>query len=179
MISLSLVVAMANNRAIGKDNQLLWHLPEDLKYFKRITMGKPMIMGRKTFESIGRPLPGRLNIVVTRQNDWTHAGTVVAHSIEEAKRIAAGQAEIDDVDEMMLIGGAQLYTSAIEYADKIYLTRVDAEIEGDAFFPEIDNTIWQELSRESHCESDKNPYSYDFCVLTRLTTESEEKNTLR
>ena len=167
MIALSLVVAMANNRAIGKDNQLLWHLPEDLKYFKRITMGKLMIMGRKTFDSIGRPLPGRLNIVVTRQRDWSHAGTVVAHSIDEAKGIAEGQAEIDGVDEIMLIGGAELYRSAIEVADKIYLTRVDTEIEGDAFFDEIDETIWQEMSRESHKASDKNPYDYDFCVLTR------------
>lgn len=172
MTALSLVVAMANNRAIGKDNQLLWHLPEDLKYFKRITMGKPMIMGRKTFESIGRPLPGRLNIVVTRQNNWTHAGTVVAHSIEKAKRIAAGQAEIDGVDEIMLIGGAELYTNAIEHADKIYLTRVDADIDGDAFFPVIDENLWQEVSREEHEASDKNsydydPYSYAFCVLTR------------
>lgn len=167
MIALSLIVAMANNRAIGKDNQLLWHIPEDLQYFKRITMGKPMIMGRKTFESIGRPLPGRLNIVVTRQSDWAHEGTVVAHSIEDAKRIAEGQAEIDGVDEIMLIGGAELYTSAIEHADKIYLTRVDTNIEGDAFFPVIDETQWQETSREEHVASEKNPYNYAFCTLIK------------
>lgn len=167
MSTLALVVAMANNRAIGKDNQLLWHLPEDLKYFKRITMGKPMIMGRKTFESIGRPLPGRLNIVVTRQKNWQHEGVVVAHSIEAAHRIAEQQAQVDNVDEVMLIGGAELYTSAIEMADKIYLTRIDATIEGDAFFPEIDNTQWQEVSREEHPATEHNPFAYAFCVLER------------
>lgn len=167
MTALALVVAMANNRAIGKDNQLLWHLPEDLQYFKRITMGKPMIMGRKTFESIGRPLPGRLNIVVTRQTDWQHAGTVVAHSIEEAQRIAQGQAEIDQANEIMLIGGAELYASAIKFSDRIYLTRVDTEIQGDAFFPEIDEKVWKETHREEHKASEKNPYNYAFCVLEK------------
>ena len=167
MTALALVVAMANNRAIGKDNQLLWHLPEDLQYFKRITMGKPMIMGRKTFESIGRPLPGRLNIVVTHQQDWHREGVVVTHSISDAKAIAEAQAKKDNVDEVMLIGGAQLYSSAIDYADKIYLTRVDADIEGDAFFPEIDEEKWLELSCEKHLSSEKNPYNYDFCVLEK------------
>jgi len=167
MSQLALVAAMANNRAIGKDNQLLWHLPEDLQYFKRITMGKPMIMGRKTFDSIGRALPGRLNIVVSHQQDWHHEGVVVAHSIAEAKAIAEQQALKDGVDEIMLIGGAQLYASAIEHADKIYLTRVDANIEGDAFFPEIDGHQWREVQRTEHLASAKNPYDYAFCVLIK------------
>jgi len=167
MTDLSIIVAMANNRAIGKDNQLLWHLPEDLKYFKRITMGKPMIMGRKTFESIGRPLPGRLNIVVTRQQDWRHQGVKVVHSIEEAMDLANAQALIDGVAEVMMIGGAELYKTALPAAKKIYLTRVDADIEGDAFFPKLTDSEWQEISRESFLASEKNPYSYAFCVLSR------------
>ncbi|MGH1487580.1 MAG: type 3 dihydrofolate reductase [Cellvibrionaceae bacterium] len=166
MTTLSIIVAMANNRAIGKDNQLLWHLPEDLKYFKRITMGKPMVMGRKTFESIGRPLPGRLNIVVTRQQDWQHDGVKVVHSIDEAMALAEAQALIDGIDEVMLIGGAELYKAALPKADRLYLTRVDADIEGDAFFPEIDEAHWQEISRESFSASANNPYDYAFCVLT-------------
>lgn len=167
MISLSIIVAMANNHAIGKDNKLLWHLPEDLKYFKRITMGKPMIMGRKTFESIGRPLPGRLNIVVTRQQDWQHEGVRVVHSIEQAMKLAESQAIIDGINEVMMIGGAELYKAAIETADKLYLTRVDVEIEGDAFFPEIDPAVWKEVSREEYPASDANPYPYAFCVLEK------------
>jgi dihydrofolate reductase len=171
MASLSIIVAMANNRAIGKDNQLLWHLPEDLKYFKRMTMGKPMIMGRKTFESIGRPLPGRLNIVVTRQQDWQFEGVKVVHSIEAAKKLAQAQAYIDGVDEVMLIGGAELYKTSIDHADKLYVTRVDADIEGDAFFPEIDASQWQEMTREAFKATDSalktNLYDYAFTVLTK------------
>ncbi len=171
MASLSIIVAMANNRAIGKDNQLLWHLPEDLKYFKRVTMGKPMIMGRKTFESIGRPLPGRLNIVVTRQQSWQHEGVKVVHSVEDAKKLAEAQAYIDGVDEIMLIGGAELYNTSIDHADKLYLTRVDADLDGDAFFPDVDNKKWREVSREEFKASDSalktNPYNYAFTVLVK------------
>lgn len=157
---------MANNHAIGKDNKLLWHLPEDLKYFKRITMGKPIVMGRKTFESIGRPLPGRLNIVITRQEDWHHDGVRVAQSIEQALQIAEAQAFIDGIDEVMVIGGEQIYRAALPVAQTLYLTRVDADIEGDAFFPEIDSS-WNEVSRESFSASGHNPYDYAFCVLQR------------
>ena len=171
MALLSIIVAMANNRAIGKDNQLLWHLPEDLKYFKRMTMGKPMIMGRKTFESIGRPLPGRLNIVVTRQSDWQFEGVKVVHSIDAAKKLARAQALIDGVDEVMLIGGAELYKTSIDHADKLYVTRVDTDIDGDAFFPEIDANQWQEITREAFKATDSalktNPYAYAFTVLTK------------
>ena len=165
MTSISIIVAMANNRAIGKDNQLLWHLPEDLKYFKRITMGKPIIMGRKTFESIGRPLPGRLNIVVTSQTDWSCSGVKVVHTVEEAIILADAQAYIDGADEIMIIGGAQLYETALPKADKLYITRVDADIEGDVYFPKIDLQKWQEVSREEFSAADNNPYDYAFCVL--------------
>jgi dihydrofolate reductase len=171
MASLSIIVAMANNHAIGKDNQLLWHLPEDLKYFKRMTMGKPMIMGRKTFESIGKPLPGRLNIVVTRQQDWKFDGVKVVHSIDAAKKLAEAQAYIDGVEEIMLIGGAELYKTSLDHADKLYVTRVDADIEGDAFFPKIDADQWQEIAREEYKASDSalktNPYDYAFTILIK------------
>ena len=175
MTSLAIVVAMATNRAIGKDNQLLWHLPEDLKYFKRITMGKPMIMGRKTFESIGRPLPGRVNIVVTRQSDWQRDGVRVVPSIENAIKVAEAQAFIDGVDEIMMIGGAELYTATLPLADKIYLTRVDADIEGDAFFPDINENQWQETSRKTFSSSATNPYNYAFCVLEKIHVQTEKK----
>ncbi|EGG94407.1 Dihydrofolate reductase [gamma proteobacterium IMCC1989] len=171
-ITLSIIVAMANNNAIGKDNQLLWHLPEDLQYFKRTTMGKPIVMGRKTFESIGRPLPGRLNIVITRQQDWQHDGVKVVHSIDDALRLAEAQSMIDGVDEVMVIGGAEIYKTALPQADKLFITRVDAEIEGDAFFPEVDPAVWQETQREHHAASDSalktNIYDYAFCVLERM-----------
>ena len=170
-ITFSIIVAMAKNNAIGKDNQLLWHLPEDLQYFKRTTMGKPIVMGRKTFESIGRPLPGRLNIVITRQQDWQHDGVKVVHTIEDALRLAEAQSMIDGVDEVMVIGGAEIYKTALPQADKLYITRVDAEIEGDAFFPEIDQAVWQETQREHHAASDSalktNTYDYAFCVMER------------
>ena len=167
MARLAMIVAMANNRAIGKDNQLLWHLPEDLKYFKRITMGKPIIMGRKTFESIGRPLPGRLNIVVTRQPDWHHDQVRITHSLEQALTVAQAQATIDGVDEILVIGGAELYASALPQAQRLYLTRVDTDIEGDAFFPATDWQQWREISRENYAATETNPYPYAFCVLDR------------
>jgi dihydrofolate reductase len=171
-VTLSIIVAMANNNAIGKDNQLLWHLPEDLQYFKRTTMGKPIVMGRKTFESIGRPLPGRLNIVITRQQDWQHDGVKIVHTIDDALRLAEAQSMIDGIDEMMVIGGAEIYKTALPQADKLYVTRVDAEIDGDAFFPEIDSSVWQETNRESFFASDSalktNTYDYAFCVLKRV-----------
>ncbi|MFT6103353.1 MAG: dihydrofolate reductase [Granulosicoccus sp.] len=170
-VTLSIIVAMASNRAIGKNNQLLWRLPEDLQYFKRTTMGKPIVMGRKTFESIGRPLPGRLNVVITRQQDWQHDGVKVVHTIEDALHLAEAQSLIDGMDEVMVIGGAEIYKTALPQADKLYVTRVDAEIEGDAFFPEIDESIWSEVSRESFAANESaltsNTYDYAFCVLVK------------
>ncbi|MFT7223270.1 MAG: dihydrofolate reductase [Cellvibrionaceae bacterium] len=164
---LSIIVAMANNRTIGKNNQLIWHLPEDLKYFKRVTMGKPLVMGRKTFESIGRPLPGRLNIVITRQRDWRFSGVDVVHSLEQARKLAEAQANVDKIDEIMVIGGEQVYCAALPIADRIYLTRVETEVAGDAFFPPIDRELWKEVSREQHFASSSNPYDYTFCVLQK------------
>lgn len=166
-MKLAIIVAMANNRAIGKDNKLLWYLPEDLKYFKRVTMGKPIIMGRKTFESIGRPLSGRLNIVVTRQKNWQYDNVRVVNSVEDALQVAEAQAFIDGVQEVMMIGGAELYEAALPQAERLYLTRVDAELEGDAFFPVFDENQWMEKSREEFSSSDNNPYNYAFCVLEK------------
>jgi dihydrofolate reductase len=159
MAILSFVVAMARNRVIGKDNGLPWRLPADLRHFKVITMGKPIIMGRKTFDSIGRPLPGRTNIVVTRDPAYQAEGCVVAHSIEAALA-AAGEAE-----EVMIIGGADFYRQLLPRADRIYLTRIDAEIEGDTWFPELDAAQWRERSREDHVPDADNPYPYSFIVL--------------
>jgi dihydrofolate reductase len=179
-ITLSIIVAMANNNAIGKDNQLLWHLPEDLQYFKRTTMGKPIVMGRKTFESIGRPLPGRLNIVITRQKNWRHDGVKVVHTIDDALRLAEAQSIIDGIDEMMVIGGAEIYNTALPKADKLYVTRVDAEIEGDAFFPKIDQAVWKETQREHHVASDSalktNTYDYTFCVMEHINAHAQNES---
>ena len=152
----SLIVAMGKNRAIGKDNQMPWHLPADLKFFKATTMAKPIIMGRKTFESIGRPLPGRTNIVITRNHDWSADGVSVAYSVVRALKMAADE----NTEEAMIIGGAQIYTESLQYADRLYITEIDLDPEGDAFFPEIGDE-WREVSREAHpAEGDKPAYAF-------------------
>ena len=158
---ISLIVALARNRVIGRDNQLPWRLSADLQHFKGLTMGKPIVMGRKTYESIGRPLPGRTNIVVTRDSSFSAEGCRVVHSIDEAL-VAAGGA-----DEVMIMGGENLYSQLLPRADRLYLTEVQAEVSGDAWFPEFDQTQWQELERESHRADEKNEFDYDFVVLTR------------
>jgi dihydrofolate reductase len=164
---LSSIVAMSENRVIGANNQLPWHLPEDLKYFKRITMGHPIIMGRKTYESIGRPLPGRVNIVVTRQANWCAEGVVVTHSVDEALQVAARQVASEGVDEVFMIGGEELFRQSLHKMDRIYLTQVHAHIEGDAYFPEFDRSQWEEVERIDHEPDHRNPYAYSFLVLNR------------
>lgn len=139
---ISIIVAKARNNAIGKDNKLLWHIPEDLKRFKALTMSHPIIMGRKTFESIGRPLPGRHNIVISR--DFKHDGVEVAPSLDDAILMCR------DEEEIFITGGGQVYRQAMELADKLYITDVDLEPDADTFFPEIDGSRWIELSREEH-----------------------------
>ena len=158
---ISLIVALARNRVIGRDNQLPWRLSADLQHFKGLTMGKPIVMGRKTHESIGRPLPGRANIVVTRDSGFSAEGCRVVHSIDEAL-VAAG-----DVDEVMIMDGENLYSQLLPRADRLYLTEVQAEVSGDAWFPEFDATQWQELERESHRADENNEFDYDFVVLAR------------
>jgi dihydrofolate reductase len=160
-MKLSLVVAMAENRVIGHENRLPWHLPADLQHFKAITLGKPVLMGRKTWESIGRPLPGRTNIVITRDAGYVAEGCVVAHTLEEAVR-AAGEAA-----EVMVIGGAQLYRQALPLADTLYLTLVHAEIQGDTRFPAWQPGEWRETARSDHAADDSNPHAYSFITLER------------
>jgi len=169
-MKLSLVWAMARNRVIGRNNKLPWHLPEDLKYFKRITMGKPVIMGRKTYDSIGKPLPGRTNIVVTRNPQWYAEGVKTVDSLEAARKLCESIAEIDGIDEAMVIGGAQIYAKALPLADRLYLTEVHADVEGDAVFPEFDRGGWMEVSREDFEASGPNPYNYSFLVLDKRST---------
>ncbi len=159
---LSIVVAMSRNRVIGRDNQLPWHLPADLKHFKALTMGKPIIMGRKTYESIGRPLPGRTNIVLTRDTAYQQAGCVIVHDIDAALT-AAG-----DVEEVMIVGGAELYRQLLSRVYRIYLTQVEIEVEGDAYFPELDPRQWREVACERFSADERNPHDYGFYTYERL-----------
>lgn len=147
MPKLAIICAMSRNRVIGLNNQLPWHLPADLQFFKRTTLGKPIIMGRKTYDSIGRPLPGRSNIVVTRQPDFHVDGLYVANSLEEAMEIAK---QLTQEDEYFVIGGAELYSQALPLAERLYLTEVDTDVEGDAFFPEINHKSWQIVTEQFH-----------------------------
>ena len=166
-VSTALIVAAAENGTIGRDNQLPWHLPGDLAYFKRVTLGKPIVMGRKTFDSIGRPLPGRPNLVVTRQPDWRADGVTVCNSLEQALALAAAMPEAQAAGEVMVIGGAELYRQALPAASRLYLTRVHAPVEGDAFFPAFDPDEWKTESEMRHAAEGSNPYDYSFIVLAR------------
>ncbi|MDD1016329.1 dihydrofolate reductase [Pseudomonas rubra] len=163
-LPLSLIAALAENRVIGIDNSMPWHLPGDFKYFKATTLGKPIIMGRKTWDSLGRPLPGRLNLVVSRQPGLQLEGAEVFASLDEAMLRAEQWALEQGVDELMLIGGAQLYTQAIErgLADRLYLTRVELSPEGDAWFPQFDQAQWQRVSSQANAaEGDKPAYHFE------------------
>lgn len=168
----ALIVAMAQNRVIGRNNNLPWYLPGDLKYFKQATMGKPIIMGRKTWDSIGRPLPGRMNVVISRNESWqAPAGTTAATSLQAALKKAEAQAELDGVEEVMVIGGGQIYAEALPLVDRIYITQVHASVEGDAYFPEMNWDEWEEIGREDFSASDNNPYNYSFVVYQRLASD--------
>lgn len=166
-MKLALIWAMSRNRTIGRNNALPWHLPEDLKYFKRVTMGKPIIMGRKTWESIGRPLPGRSNIVITRDPSYRAEGVKLVRTLEEAISLAESIALKDGADEAVVIGGEQIYALALPHAQRLYMTQVHAEVEGDAFFPQFDLTQWNELGRDDFSAAGPNPYDYSFVVLER------------
>jgi dihydrofolate reductase len=161
-MKLSLIVAMADNHVIGHNNRLPWHLPADLKHFRAITLGKPVLMGRKTWESIGRPLPGRTNIVITRNADYLAADCVVVHSLDEALRAAGSAAEV------MVIGGAELYRQALPQADTLYLTLVHGEFEGDTRFPDWRPDDWRETARIDHGPDHRNPHAYSFITLERI-----------
>jgi len=161
-LPLSLIAALGENRVIGVDNSMPWHLPGDFKYFKATTLGKPIIMGRKTWDSLGRPLPGRLNIVVTRQADLKLEGAEVFTSLEAAVERAEQWATEQGASEVMLIGGAQLYAQGLAQADRLYLTRVALSPEGDAWFPEFDQARWQLVSNvENPAVDDKPAYTFE------------------
>ncbi len=161
-MKLSLIVAMAAHRVIGAHNRLLWRLPAELQYFKQITMGKPIIMGRKTHESIGRALPGRRNIVISHNPEFQAAGCDVVTSLDAALQL------VKDSCEVMIIGGAQIYQQALPRAQRLYLTEVEHEFTGDTFFPEWDVAQWREISRISRAADAENPYALNFVVLERL-----------
>jgi len=156
--TISLIAAMDRNRVIGHQGELPWRLPNDLQWFRRCTMGKPMIMGRRTWESIGRPLAGRTSIVLTTDESYTAAGATVVHSLEQALA-AAG-----DADEVMIIGGGVLFAETITLADRLYLTVIQAEVEGDTRFPFFSTDDWQETFSEHHEPDDNNPWTYDFLI---------------
>ncbi|MGH1409042.1 MAG: type 3 dihydrofolate reductase [Aeromonas sp.] len=157
-MKISMIAAMAHDRVIGKDNQMPWHLPADLAHFKRVTLGKPVLMGRKTFESIGRPLPGRRNLVISRNPDYQAEGIEVVGSVEAALALLAGSS----VEELMVIGGGHLYAEMLPSADCLYLTQIDLAVEGDTRFPAFDDGQWQRIACESHPADEKNPSPYSF-----------------
>ncbi len=166
VLPVSLIVAATRNQVIGRDNQMPWHLPEDLRYFKQRTLGKPIIMGRKTWESLGRPLPGRLNIVISRQAGLELEGAEVFTDLDAALQRGYQWAAQKGADEVMVIGGGQLYQAALQLAQRVYLTRIDLELEGDTFFPVLDAQHWQQIEAETHPAQEQEP-AYTFEVWQR------------
>ncbi len=157
----SLIVAMARNGVIGRDNSLPWHLAEDLRRFKVATLGKPILMGRKTFESIGHALPGRTNLVLTRDPGWRAPGAVVVHSVEAALAAAA------EAVELVVIGGAEIYRLVMPFARRMYLTHVHADVPGDTYFPDFDPTQWLDVACDERAADEKNTYPVTFLTLER------------
>ena len=160
---ISFIFAMDKNRVIGKDNQLPWHLPADLKFFKKTTMGHPIIMGRKTYESIGKPLPGRENIIVTRNVHYHPEGCTVIHSFAELKKLAAEKQE-----EVFVIGGAELFNTLFPIAERLYITMIAHEFAGDTYFPEFDESDWSLVSVEKGETDERNPYEYSYNIYERI-----------
>jgi len=160
-VRVSLIAAMAENRVIGVNNTLPWRLPADLRHFRQVTTGHHVIMGRRNYESIGKPLPDRTNIVVTRNPSYRAPGCLVKHSFEDAL------AAVTNDPEIFVIGGAEIYRQALDHADRLYLTLVHAQVQGDTYFPPFDETRWQEVSRERHEPDEKNPHACTFLVYDR------------
>src|SRR3989344_7106217 len=161
---ISLIAAIGKNNELGKDNKLVWNMPTDLEFFREKTEGHGVIMGRKTFESIGRPMPNRQNIVITRDKTYLRHGVDVVHSLDEALRQAQGKQDI------FIIGGEEIFKKAMPIADRLYITHIDAtDKDANVFFPEIIPIVWNEVSREEHKADEKNPYNYTFSVYERLT----------
>lgn len=161
MSTLTLIAAAGENNALGKDNKLVWHLPDDFKRFKKLTTGHHIIMGRKTFETFPKPLPNRIHIVITRQQDYQADGAIVVHSLEEAF------AQIKEDSQPFVIGGGEIYELALDKADRIELTRVHAEFEADAFFPEMDSNKWTLKASERHEIDDKHQYAFTYLTFER------------
>jgi dihydrofolate reductase len=159
----SLLLAASENNVIGKNNQLPWHLPDDLKYFKNLTWGLPILMGRKTFDSIGKPLPGRKSIVITRDQSWKHEGVEVVHSLDDA----IAKADELGAKEIFVIGGAEIFHSSLPVANRIYLTRIHHDFDGDVFFPEIDAAKWECVSSRFCAADEKNAYDHTYEVWER------------
>jgi dihydrofolate reductase len=166
---ISLIVAVALNGVIGRDGKLPWRIPSDLKRFRQLTMGKPVIMGRRTFQSLAKPLDGRHNIVVTRDPAFVAGGAVAVASFEAALRVARERAQARGVDEIMVIGGAEIYRTALPLANRIYLTRVHAAPDGDTFFPEPDGANWREVVHEALPCGPDDDYSATFSILDRIS----------
>jgi dihydrofolate reductase len=155
---LAIIVAMDNNNLIGTNNSLPWHLPADLQYFKQTTLGKTVVMGRKTYQSIGKPLPNRKNVILTRDVNFSVDGCEIIHSLDELKNYKN--------DDVFIIGGSNLYTQTLALANKLYITKIDYEFKGDAYFPKIDNS-WNLISNNKHLKDEKNLYNYDFQIFQR------------
>lgn len=168
---LSLIVAMSTNRTIGINNALPWHLPNDMKHFRKITMGKPVVMGRKTFESIGKPLPGRRNIVISRDPTYKAEGVDVVTSLDAAILLGEDICLVSGLEEVMVLGGAQIYELALERVDRLYITHVDADVKGDAFFPEVDWLSFTLMDEEVFTAEGPNPYDYRFSLYQRTSAE--------
>ncbi len=166
-LKVSLIVAIAENDVIGRDNSLPWQLSEDLKNFKRITMGKPMIMGRKTFESLGAPLPGRPHIVLTRDQDYRVPGHETAQNFEQALVVASKRSSLQD-GEIMVIGGERVFREALSFANRLYLTEVHMTVDGDVKFPKFERKDWSEISRNFHPGCPQDSCDYSFVVLERV-----------
>jgi len=178
MTILSMIVATADNNIIGKDNDMPWHLPADLAYFKKVTLGKPIIMGRKTYESIGMALPGRRNIVISRDENYTPQGKG-AEAVDVVTSVEQALALVDDAEEavaeVMVIGGGAIYKHCLPNADRLYITHIKAAIDGDTQFPSYDDGGWQKISNELRKSDEKNAFDLDFCIYqrARLSASSE------
>ncbi len=168
---IALIVAVAANNVIGSGNALPWHLPEDLRHFKQLTLGKPIVMGRRTYEAIGRPLPGRTNIAISARVDWHPDGVLVAHSMADALAQAEQVATASGAQEIMIIGGETIYRAALPHADRLYLTQIAATVTGDAMFPAIDARQWRETERQADMTS-ANGLGYRFITLDRIAADS-------
>jgi dihydrofolate reductase len=163
-MTISLVVAASENNAIGKDNQLIWHLPNDLKFFKNTTWGFPVIMGRKSFESVNKPLPGRTNIVITTNPDWKAETVIVVNNLKDAIQKAAET----NSKQIFIIGGGEIYKQSMDIADSIYITRVHANLEGDTFFPVIDEKKWRLTANQDFEADEKHAYRYSFQIWEKI-----------